>query len=118
MPTVFATIDMDQTAIQLGMDTAVDSVQTAINIKDMEGVNEYLPCEVMTAKERAWKRMPKRTREPNTQTSLQLLLNQESSDDKYCSQVAVEQDSYLLMEGDQSVWDLDNNEADNMEFFD
>ena len=96
---------------------------------DMEGVDEYLPCRVMNAEERARPLAIKRTRDdletsvtrkklppvlatPATtcsMSSLQAALLVEptasGSSTPLLGQIPVEQDSYVLMEGDPEIWE-------------
>ena len=69
----------------------------------MEGVDEYLPVSVMTAKERARQRQPKRSRDIAVASSLQTAV----AADAACAtvrQVVVEQDDSVLMLGQDVGW--------------
>ena len=71
----------------------------------MDGVYEYPPAAMMTAEERARHRVAKRDRDSANTTG-----ESGGNNNSTVGQVPVEQDSFVLMEGDTSVWEhLDNS---------
>jgi hypothetical protein len=80
----------------------------------MEGVRDILPIDMMTPEERARRRAEKRVREPTTnnpRSSLQRAAAA-STQPTPVRTVPVEQDSEILMEGEEDIWGwkLDDSE--------
>ena len=71
----------------------------------MDGIVEYLPTAMMTEEERARHHLPKRDLSSLNAAVAAEAVAGASSSKKYEGQVAIEQDSFTLMEGDPEVWE-------------